>query len=581
MRAVLDGVFFVASSLSDFHADNKYSDVVSPHIGEALALVEEIFQILIILFFREADIVLRSRVVAVEVPNKVAAKMSHIVATVSSSLDSPFTMYSMSCKRQFPLLRSEPVTENHLSIFLDRYPKTAEPGPAMSLNATLGLTISTSPPPSAGIGSTVCTPSTRTTSRDSVNSAFAKRRSRAIYSSVSAAKDSAATCQPVSARGADYIPSWSDDGDGSGAPDPMPSGAKTPDSQRLQTLKKNRNYHREFSSEPSTPVDGVLPENRYAEYSNECVLPNSITSRNRAQSESVPPSGTSFTARGTEYSSLDSHPLAVNSQKSWLESKDADSVPIKKRNQLHGTFRKANSVDSGPLHSSVGASQEESVAPALSLGEDRPIKPMATNIRESLEWGTINENEDMRSPVPRGRNQMQSTLRAQDVGGIHGVSVGKKLDRTKSNSKPTVVTPRASAAESGVDDGMPSASTGIEYLASSDIQPSQQPKKDLQRVLKIFEKPEWPEIFDSLNLLRGLSLHHRDLLVASGSLQFITRAVSKQMDNLRSAVSKNAILTVCDMFTGLGRQMDPEVPTIISVLLKVSSYSYYSMPLVL
>ena len=55
-----------------------------------------------------------------------------------------------------------------------------------------------------------------------------------------------------------------------------------------------------------------------------------------------------------------------------------------------------------------------------------------------------------------------------------------------------------------------------------------------------------------------------------GGLHCIVLGVLKQVDNLRSAVAKNALLTLGDLFQGLGKSMDQEVGLALSYVLKVS-----------
>ena len=54
-----------------------------------------------------------------------------------------------------------------------------------------------------------------------------------------------------------------------------------------------------------------------------------------------------------------------------------------------------------------------------------------------------------------------------------------------------------------------------------------------------------------------------------GGLHCIVLGVLKQVDNLRSAVAKNALLTLGDLFQGLGKSMDQEVGLALSYVLKV------------
>lgn len=159
--------------------------------------------------------------------------------------------------------------------------------------------------------------------------------------------------------------------------------------------------------------------------------------------------------------------------------------------------------------------------------------------------------------------------------------------------------------------------------------PSAAPQKDLAKALLGIGIQEWPEIFHTLTTVRRLSLHHSALVIASrylfptgkrmyyclnplilllcsiDAVQFlniviesmysssinngatsgaaggggnsgagrgmhcIVVGVLKQVDNLRSAVAKNALLTLGDLFQGLGKFMDLEVALCLTHVLKV------------
>ena len=88
----------------------------------------------------------------------------------------------------------------------------------------------------------------------------------------------------------------------------------------------------------------------------------------------------------------------------------------------------------------------------------------------------------------------------------------------------------------------------------------------MQRMLGGIGTDEWPEIFHTLNSVRRLSIHHGSLI--EGHLHTIIRSVIKAADNLRSAVSKNAILTLQDMWIGMKKAMDPELAGVTPMLLK-------------
>jgi hypothetical protein len=132
------------------------------------------------------------------------------------------------------------------------------------------------------------------------------------------------------------------------------------------------------------------------------------------------------------------------------------------------------------------------------------------------------------------------------------------------SSANTQHSPKAAAAASAHtqqqgESGIANTNNECVYTHTDDIQPCKNPTRDLQRVFRGLETPEWPEIFDVLNVIRSLALHHPHTLTQTNTqtnttnLTPVWKGVCKQMDNLRSAVAKNAMLTIADMFTGLGR----------------------------
>ena len=119
----------------------------------------------------------------------------------------------------------------------------------------------------------------------------------------------------------------------------------------------------------------------------------------------------------------------------------------------------------------------------------------------------------------------------------------------------------------------------IEYILTKDIQPLASPSKDLNKVVHGLEIDEWPEIFTTINNLRSLALHHSELLLSSGNLHSMITKLMKHVDSLRSAVAKNSILAIGDLFLGLGKGLDLEVTTITKGLAKVILYFIKILPI--
>jgi hypothetical protein len=115
-------------------------------------------------------------------------------------------------------------------------------------------------------------------------------------------------------------------------------------------------------------------------------------------------------------------------------------------------------------------------------------------------------------------------------------------------------------------------SDAFDYLDSADIQPiAKNPTQEFQKAVKALENLEWPEIFNTLNTMRSVVLHHPHIIMKSGLLHSIIMLIIKQVENLRSSLSKNAILTIMDCFIGLGKNIDMEINSILPSLLKRSA----------
>jgi hypothetical protein len=114
--------------------------------------------------------------------------------------------------------------------------------------------------------------------------------------------------------------------------------------------------------------------------------------------------------------------------------------------------------------------------------------------------------------------------------------------------------------------------TTYDYIASEDLKPLTSPTQEFNKAYKGLEVQEWPDIFHTLNTFRRLALHHPAVLVNSNVLHNIIVLIMKRVDELRSQLSKNAILTMEDFLRGLGRSMDPEIATFLPGILKVSLF---------
>lgn len=260
----------------------------------------------------------------------------------------------------------------------------------------------------------------------------------------------------------------------------------------------------------------------------------------------------------------------------------------------------ARGEDASSTTAAVGSTKQQSlsaVAPLfLSLLEqspadefDRPIRPM--KIDTSFE--TANDEEGyysatslLATPIAVSKKNhvlahnhtpsSSSSYRIREVADDRGQGDrGEKnllssVLRSPRQVSPRQVSPRRDEGSKKNPSAAPSSLKveSFEYLDTEEIEPSPTPSKDLNKVVTGLERDDWPDIFHTLTSLRRLGLHHPAVVYSSGGLHSIVVGVLKQVDNLRSAVAKNAILTIGDLFQGMGSRMDAEVPNIISYLLK-------------
>ena len=109
----------------------------------------------------------------------------------------------------------------------------------------------------------------------------------------------------------------------------------------------------------------------------------------------------------------------------------------------------------------------------------------------------------------------------------------------------------------------------LDHPLTTNLHPTAHPQQEMNKTLAALPTADWPDVFLTLNSVRRLGLHHCDLVDKHSHT--LVRDVVKQVANLRSAVAKNAILAIRDLWTGMGRALDVEVGVVVPVLLKRSA----------
>ncbi len=412
-------------------------------------------------------------------------------------------------------------------------------------------------------------------SRDSVNSAFSKRRSRAMFSSANSsnvAKPIEISPQFVAFQHSSS-PSQYDKSSGLEVASPAnrstyaPSWSPTPNATPQMFMS---NFCRAESDQPhkSNSILNLDSINKSVSSVDRRKLTSSFSedeTNNNSNLKSCSEKRPVRTSSGDDVASIisDSSEFSVS-----LSAANRKMKPPFSGVKRGGEGRRCGTMSRKPWNCSDEGGEGVAALHSEHLSLEENIKPLARRVSS---FGSVSEFEDSSSKFEEIVDSEYVNEDSKDSLSLkHHPS---RLKRHQGNSFESddldCSFDSAEFSNGALSSQLTSKSEQIEYLSSTDIVASIHPAKDLQNIIKGLEKPEWPEIFEILNMIRCLSLRHQQILASSNSLQGIIRSVTIQMDNLRSAVAKNAILTMGDLFSGLGRLMDAEIGPITTTLLKV------------
>ncbi|XP_069772437.1 TOG array regulator of axonemal microtubules protein 1 isoform X2 [Narcine bancroftii] len=111
-------------------------------------------------------------------------------------------------------------------------------------------------------------------------------------------------------------------------------------------------------------------------------------------------------------------------------------------------------------------------------------------------------------------------------------------------------------------DQTPSVLPGSEAY---EARPFSKPDLALSEALKLVSDEDWEKKIEGINCIRCLSAHHSDVLTTR--LHEAVLAVVQEVKNLRSGVSRIAVLCLKDFFTIFKKNMDQELDITVKILL--------------
>ncbi|XP_026369440.1 TOG array regulator of axonemal microtubules protein 1 isoform X3 [Ursus arctos] len=112
---------------------------------------------------------------------------------------------------------------------------------------------------------------------------------------------------------------------------------------------------------------------------------------------------------------------------------------------------------------------------------------------------------------------------------------------------------------------MSSVTHSPEIMDASELRPFSKPEIALTEALRLLADEDWEKKIEGLNFIRCLAAFHSEIL--NTKLHETNFAVVQEVKNLRSGVSRAAVVCLSDLFTYLKKSMDQELDTTVKVLL--------------
>lgn len=192
-------------------------------------------------------------------------------------------------------------------------------------------------------------------------------------------------------------------------------------------------------------------------------------------------------------------------------------------------------------------------------GMERPIRPMKSNATDQF----TSEYPDDATPItPKksARKAVMSLATRKRLETKMGASSPKSNVKTNNNS---VTLPKSKPAETVTS---PTSAKKDAYLTKEQLEPLSNPKQTLSKLLPAMRSKDWAANFDSLDNLRRLATFHSEII--DSKIHEIIKDLVKQIHNLRSSVSKNAMLALQSMLESFNRSMDSEIDEFLHAILK-------------
>ncbi|KAL8168580.1 UNVERIFIED_CONTAM: hypothetical protein K2H54_004659, partial [Gekko kuhli] len=238
------------------------------------------------------------------------------------------------------------------------------------------------------------------------------------------------------------------------------------------------------------------------------------------------------------------------------ENGDASSLKASVE-PLSGIYGRAVPQQNSALYLDVDMEREVKVA--LSKSAREKMRQKKKEEKEHQEGGDLERKEP--SPWELFK-QNDSEKMAPET---RNASFTPLLKRTSSVKRTQIAVPGESGTRMPFRDGTLLITRSTEIMGPTELRPFSKPEVALSEALQYLADDDWEKKMEGLNAIRCLSAHHPDTLTVR--LHETSLAVVQEVKNLRSVVSRAAVICLGDLFGHLKKSMDQELDSTVKVLL--------------
>ncbi|XP_050651766.1 TOG array regulator of axonemal microtubules protein 1 isoform X3 [Macaca thibetana thibetana] len=236
--------------------------------------------------------------------------------------------------------------------------------------------------------------------------------------------------------------------------------------------------------------------------------------------------------------------------------------------------------------SSAPATCSQSVISSVENGDTFSIKQSieppsgiyGRSVQQNISSYLDVENEkDAKVSISKSTCNKMRQKRKEEKELFHNKDCEKKEKNSWERMKHTGTEKMASEGETSTGvisqykERMPSVTHSPEIMDLSELRPFSKPEIALTEALRLLADEDWEKKIEGLNFIRCLAAFHSEIL--NTKLHETNFAVVHEVKNLRSGVSRAAVVCLSDLFTYLKKSMDQELDTTVKVLLQKAGES--------